>query len=286
MIELLQNLEEILHGVQHHICILPKPGSKCETEIAKADHLDPNNYDEYLFDGRIYYATNETSASIMVMSDFDLTKLQGGGGSMFARTREEFMTFTKTANPQSSVQIEDKGIYPFIQVSLCIESNIVNCPKAVISELCDRIIPFCQFNINYNDLMVVYTKCSMPRLPEARYKAVDCYKLMATRGMENDVAHVIDTLPNKVDPVKYPTTHRWHFLDYRLSEGYRAAYFTNIFDQQRQFYSNRIQMSIEEIIIDLMSEIPQCLGLDGKQNKLTFQQLMVSGYPVASLDRL
>jgi len=51
MIELLQNLEKILRGVRHHIRILPKPGSKYEMEIAKADHLDPNNYDEYLFDG-------------------------------------------------------------------------------------------------------------------------------------------------------------------------------------------------------------------------------------------
>ena len=148
------------------------------------------------------------------MFDFDLTKLQGSGGSMFARTKEEFMTFTETANPQLSVQIEVKGIYPFIQVSLCIESNRVDCPKAVISKLRERTIPFCQFNINYNNLRVVYTKCSIPRLPKAQYEAVNCDKLMATRGMENDVAHVIDTLPNEVDPVKYSTTHRWHFLDY------------------------------------------------------------------------
>ena len=67
MIKLLQNLEKMLRGVRHHIRILPKPGSKCETEIAKADHLDPSNYDEHLFDRRAYYATNETSASIMVI---------------------------------------------------------------------------------------------------------------------------------------------------------------------------------------------------------------------------
>ena len=87
----------------------------------------------------------------MAISDFDLMKLQGGGGSMYARTREEFMMFTETANPQHSVQIEDKGIYPFDQVSLCTESNRVDCPKAVISKLRERITPFCQFNINYND---------------------------------------------------------------------------------------------------------------------------------------
>jgi len=87
MIELLQNLEEILRGVRHHIRILPKPGSKCKAEIAKADHLDPSNYDTYLFDGRAYYATNETSSSIMVMSDYNSMKLQGGGGSMFVRAR-------------------------------------------------------------------------------------------------------------------------------------------------------------------------------------------------------
>ena len=43
-------------------------------------------------------------------------------------------------------------------------------------------------------------------------------------------------------------------------------------------------MSIEGIPIDLTSEIPQCLDLDGNQNKLTFQQLMLSGYPIAKLE--
>ena len=91
---------------------------------------------------------------------------------------------------------------------LCIKINRVNYPKAVISELRERIIPFCQFNINHNDLMAVYTKCLMPRLPKARYEAVNCYKLMVVRGLENDVAQVVDTLPNEVHPVKYPTIHR------------------------------------------------------------------------------
>ena len=101
IIELIQNIAEILRGTRHHIRILPKPDSECKIEISKANHLDPSNYDKYLFDGQAYYATNKTSASIMVMSDYDLTKLQGGGGSMFARAREQFMMFTETAGHNS-----------------------------------------------------------------------------------------------------------------------------------------------------------------------------------------
>ena len=65
-----------------HLIVLPKPNSKSEVELARVNMLEAPNYDDYLFEGRAYYDTNEVSVSILTGCDGNLTKMLGGGGSM------------------------------------------------------------------------------------------------------------------------------------------------------------------------------------------------------------
>jgi len=124
----------------------------------------------------------------------------------------------------------------------------------------------------------------MPRLPDARHKSVDCYKISVTRGLETKVAEILKSISTSVDPTKFPITDRWKCGDFRLSAGHDASYFTNLFNQQRDLYINRIQMSINGVPNDLLTSVPRCNGSNGMPNQLTFQQLMVSGYPIVSLN--
>ena len=65
---------------------------------------------------------------------------------------------------------------------------------------------------------------------------------------------------------------------------YNESHFSEIFDHQRQFYSSRIWMSIEGVEVDLLTEIPECYDEKGVPNTLTFQQYMLSGVSLATLN--
>ena len=93
-------------------------------------------------------------------------------------------------------------------------------------------------------------------------------------------------LPSKVDPVEYPATYNCKAFDVRLTVRYNESHFSKIFDHQRQFYSSRIQMSIEGVEVDLLTEIPEWYDEKGVPNTLTFQQYMLSGVSLATLNAI
>ena len=109
-----------------HLIVLPNPNSKSEVELARVNMLEAPNYDDYLFEGRAYYDTNEVSVSILTHCDGNLTKMLGV--NVNARSHDEFTRFCESARPPYAVNIDDVDKNPYVQLSLCIESNLVDCP--------------------------------------------------------------------------------------------------------------------------------------------------------------
>ena len=86
--------------------------------------------------------------------------------------------------------------------------------------------------------------------------------------------------------MEFPATQNWKAFDVRLTVRYDELHFSEIFEYQRQFYSNRIRMSIEGVEVDLLTEIPECCDVNGVLNTLTFQQYMLSGVSLATFNNI
>ena len=98
----------------------------------------------------------------------------------------------------------------------------------------------------------------MPRLAGSNHDHVMIYILSVSKKHESKIAAIMADLPSKVDPVEYPATYNWKAFDVRLTMRYNESHFSEIFDHQRQFYSSRVQMSIEGVEVDLLTEILEC----------------------------
>ena len=98
--------------------------------------------------------------------------------------------------------------------------------------------------------------------------------IYAPKHLIHDVWRAVRALP-EVDPTKHPATHNYAFEDIRNIVPRDAGEWTLFFDQQHDFYSSRVQFSMEELPHDLnlMTEVPAFEDRDGVVTTLTFQQL-------------
>jgi len=129
VVSIMYLMESILRRFWRFMKIIPKEMSTEEVpiELQQPSMLTNHNYNEYLFDGGADYTRNEAHASIRVACDYNLTKLKGGGGSMYSQAHNEFMAFMEQAQPAFHINIEDSGPYKFSQSTLFVESNRSDC---------------------------------------------------------------------------------------------------------------------------------------------------------------
>ena len=269
----------------HSIRILPAGiRASSQPQLNNAQQLGATNYLDYLFGFKREYPAGQAGCRVNLVSSYPLGELKKGTIEGTHNARKPFMRFLENKNFYLNL-VNDPRPYQYDQAVAFKGSDRCDEVHQVIRELSEHIMSNSQRKIAPIDFIINYQQITIP----TNLRQVPCSKVYAivvsTRKGATSTAvfqAAMSINSQTSDKLSRPATYTYNPVDIRLTNNNNASVneWNNKFSAIHTSIRAQCKYVVGGIPMDLISAIPNFKTNDGA-NKLTVQQLFVSGFTLA-----